>query len=44
MARIIDTETKNMVGKKVKYYRKAAKMSQQKLSDKLEVLALCLED
>ena len=25
-----------MVGKKVKYYRKAAKMSQQKLSDKLE--------
>lgn len=40
MARIIDTETKNMVGKKVKYYRKAAKMSQQKLSDKLEVLAI----
>ncbi|MDE7272399.1 MAG: helix-turn-helix domain-containing protein [Lachnospiraceae bacterium] len=40
MARIIDTEAKNMVGKKVKYYRKAAKMSQQELSDKLEVLAI----
>lgn len=40
MARIIDTETKNMVGKKVKKYRKGLKMSQQELSDKLEVLAI----
>lgn len=40
MARIIDTEAKNMVDKKVKYYRKAAKMSHQELSDKLEVLAI----
>ena len=40
MARIIDTETKNMVGKKVKKYRKDLKMSQQELSDKLEILAI----
>lgn len=40
MARIIDTEAKNMVGKKVKYYRKAIKLSQQELSDKLETLAV----
>lgn len=40
MARIIDTETKNLVGKKVRQYRKAMKMSQQELSDKLEVLAI----
>ena len=40
MARIIDTEAKNMVGKKVKKYRKGLKMSQQELSDKLEVLAI----
>lgn len=40
MARIIDTETKNMIGKKVRHYRKAMKMSQQELSDKLEILAI----
>lgn len=40
MARIIDTEAKNMVGKKVKFYRKALKMSQQDLSDKLETMAI----
>ena len=40
MARIIDTETKNMVGKKVKYYRKVMKLSQQELSDRLETLAV----
>lgn len=40
MARIIDTEAKNMVGKKVKFYRKSMKMSQQELSDKLETIAI----
>ncbi len=40
MARIIDTEAKNMVGKRIRYYRKAMKMSQQELSNKLEVLAI----
>lgn len=40
MARIIDTEAKNMVGKRIRQYRKAMKMSQQELSDKLEILAI----
>lgn len=40
MARIIDTEQKNMIGDKVKALRKERHMSQQELSDKLEVLAI----
>lgn len=40
MARIIDTTAKNMVGKKVKAFRKKQHMSQQELSDKLETLAI----
>ena len=40
MARIIDTSAKNMVGKRVKTYRKHQHMSQQELSDKLETLAI----
>ena len=30
----------NLTGKKIKYYRKKRKMSQQELSDKLETLAV----
>ena len=40
MPRIIDTEQKNLVGKKVKMLRKERRMSQQQLSDKLETLAI----
>lgn len=40
MPRIIDTEQKNLVGKKVKMLRKERHMSQQQLSDKLETLAI----
>ena len=40
MPRIIDTEQKNLVGKKVRMYRKERRMSQQQLSDKLETLAI----
>lgn len=40
MARIIDGERKNMVGKKVREFRIARKMSQQRLSDKLETIAV----
>lgn len=40
MPRIIDTEQKNLVGKKVKTLRKERHMSQQQLSDKLETLAI----
>lgn len=40
MPRIIDTERKNLVGKKVKMLRKERHMSQQQLSDKLETLAI----
>lgn len=40
MARIIDTEQKNIVGNKVKSLRKERHMSQQELSDKLEILAI----
>lgn len=40
MARIIDTTSKNMVGKNVRLLRKKQHMSQQELSDKLETLAI----
>ena len=35
MARIIDGEKMNMIGENVKKYRKARKMSQKVLSEKL---------
>ena len=38
MARIIDTDNKNLIGNKVKILRKKKHMSQQQLSDKLETL------
>ncbi len=40
MARIIDSEQKNMIGEKVKKLRKEHNMSQAELSAKLEVLAI----
>jgi len=40
MARIIDTETKNLIGEKVKKLRKEKHMSQQQLSDRLETMAI----
>lgn len=40
MARIIDGETMNMVGKRVRFLRKSKKMSQQQVSDKLETMAI----
>lgn len=40
MARIIDTETKNLIGEKVKKLRKEKHMSQQQLSDQLETMAI----
>ena len=40
MARIIDGNNMNMVGKRVKELRIARKMSQQALSDKLETHAV----
>ncbi len=40
MPRIIDGESCNLVGEKVKYFRKKKKYSQQILSDKLETLAI----
>ena len=40
MARIIDTDNKNLIGNKVKILRKKKHMSQQQLSDKLETLAI----
>lgn len=40
MPRIIDSQNKNLVGKRVRELRKARKMSQQELSDKLESLAI----
>ena len=40
MARIIDGETMNMVGKRVHFLRKSKKMSQQQVSDKLETMAI----
>ena len=40
MARIIDTDNKNLIGNKVKLLRKKKHMSQQQLSHKLETLAI----
>lgn len=40
MARIIDTDKKNIVGEKIKQLRKEKHMSQKQLSDKLETLAI----
>lgn len=40
MARIIDGKQKNLIGGNVRKYRKALKMSQRELSEKLEVLAI----
>lgn len=40
MARIIDGNDKNIIGFSVKKYRRIRKMSQQKLSDSLELLGV----
>lgn len=40
MARIIDSNQKNLIGKKVRMLRKEKNMSQQELSAKLETLAI----
>lgn len=40
MARIIDGEQMNMVGKQVRKFRREQKMSQQILANKLETLAV----
>lgn len=40
MSRIIDGNDMNIIGDNVKKYRKLKKMSQQKLSDKLELLGV----
>lgn len=40
MARIIDGTQMNMIGNQVKKYRKAQKMSQQALSNRLELLGV----
>lgn len=40
MARIIDGEKKNMVGKQVRSFRLERGLSQQQLSDKLETIAV----
>lgn len=40
MARIIDGEKQNIVGSKVREFRIARKMSQQAVSDKLEMMAI----
>ncbi len=40
MARIIDGHEMNMIGSNVKKYRRARKMSQQELSNKLETMAV----
>lgn len=40
MARIVDGEKMNMIGKSVKKRRKQLKMSQQELSNKLELLGV----
>ncbi|MBQ7386565.1 MAG: helix-turn-helix transcriptional regulator [Clostridia bacterium] len=40
MARIIDTDNKNLIGKNLKRLRKRAHMSQQALSNKLELLGV----
>ena len=40
MARIIDTKDKNIVGNNVRKYRIEKKLSQQRLSDRLETLGI----
>ena len=40
MARIIDSNEKNLIGSNLKILRKQKKMSQQELSDRLETLAI----
>lgn len=40
MPRIIDSDQKNLVGKKVRMLRKERHFSQQQLSDKLETMAI----
>lgn len=40
MARIIDGEKMNMVGRQVRKFRREQKMSQQQLADKLETIAV----
>lgn len=40
MSRIIDSQQRNIVGKKVRYYRKKKKYSQKTLSEKLETMAI----
>lgn len=40
MARIIDSQQKNMIGKNVKRLRKKKHLSQQELSARLETLAI----
>ena len=40
MARIIEGNEMNLIGKKVRDLRKQKKMSQQALSDKLELMAI----
>lgn len=40
MPRIIDSERSNLVGEKVRYYRKKRKYSQKTLSEKLETMAV----
>ena len=40
MARIIDTEKKNLIGENLKRLRTEAKMSQQQISNKLELLGV----
>lgn len=40
MARIIDGKEMNLIGDNVRKYRIAQKMSQQALSDKLELMAI----
>ena len=40
MPRIIDNKRYNLVGEKVRYYRKKRKYSQKTLSEKLETMAV----
>ncbi len=40
MSRIIDNKRKNLVGEKVRYYRKKRNYSQRTLSEKLETVAV----
>ena len=40
MARIIDSEKTNIIGDRVKYFRKSKKMSQRELSIKLELMGV----